>query len=239
MRPLILFVVITSAALSATAHAQDAAPEPTPPAASEPPPPPANPPAQVFDGEQPPEKVRHAPRTIARAQAPVMLEAPASGVGFGLEAATSGFASGNLQGGLLMGAHLPSGTLLGVRLDYADHTQKVGGESQSTSAIALGLGARFPVAGSKAGLDLAVAVDLAYVKAQTAATDNDPASGATGFQVGLGPQLRYWINPTVAVGYVVQIQHGSATSDQKDSLGQQLEVSDTRIGGAFTVTAGF
>ena len=166
-------------------------------------------------------------------------EPPATTMGVGLEVATSGFASGNVQGGLVFGLHSAAGTLIGVRMNYLDQTSKVGSESISNSAMAIGLAARLPVAGSRDGFDVALGADLAYVKSEKAAVGGESGLSASGFQIGFGPQIRYWIHHNVALGYLVQATYTSLTSEQKDSSGQSLEQSEAKIGGAFTITAGF
>jgi len=239
MQHLKSFLFIALVLVSSSARAQDPATPPPPPPAPETPPAPEPPaPAAQPLAELP-------PKPAPRKRPPVVVEeAPPASAGFGLEVGTSGFASGELQGGLMLGVHISNGTMLGARLDYLDRTRKVGSESRSTSALGLGLAARFPVAGSKAGLDLALALDLMYVKAHADAgtgPDVQVASDATGFRVGIGPQLRYWIRPSVAVGYLVQISHTSTSSEQDgtSSSGDALEDSLTNIVGTFTVTAGF
>jgi len=237
------FVFLAVGLLSSSVHAQEVVPQPSPPTPEAPATPSApEPPAAdalAEEEEEPPPP----PRPVARRKPPVVVqEAPAAGAGFGIELATSGFASGTLQGGLMMGLHLNNGTLLGARLNYVDETQTAGSRSVSSSTVALGLAARFPVIGSKAGLDLAVALDLAYLKSHADAgvdPDVQVPAGASGFQVGIGPQLRYWIHPNVAVGYLVQASHTSITLDQKSADGETLAGSKTAFAGNFTVTAGF
>lgn len=242
MQHLKSFVFLVVALLSSPVQAQEVAPPPSLPAPEAPPAPetpaPETPAAEPPVQEEPPPP---SPRPVARRKPPVVVQAvPAATSGFGIELATSGFASGTLQGGLLMGVHMSNGSLLGLRLNYSDETQKTGTRSISTNAFAMGLAARFPVVGSKAGLDITVALDLAYVKSKTDAADpSSQATGGSGFQVGIGPQLRYWIHPNVAVGYLAQASHTSITLDQKGPDGESLEGSKTVIGGSFTVTAGF
>ena len=221
--------------LSLPARAQDAAPPPPEPAAPSEPPPPPKPPAppQVFDGEQPP-KPAPVPATHRRQPEP---EPPTTG--FGVEFATAGFASGALQGGLLMGAHSPGGAIYGVRLDYRDQTQTIGGTTHSTTSYSFGLAGRFPVVGSPTGFDLALAADAAYVKAQMASDSPGASSpGASGFLIGFGPQLRYWFHPNAAIGYVVQATYASVSADDTGGL-EKVEQSITTFAGAFTLTGGF
>src|SRR5205814_8114692 len=144
-----------------------------------------------------------------------------------------GFASGALQGGLLLGGHTPGGVVYGVRIDYSDNTQKIAGSSHSTTAFSIGLAGRFPVAGRPDGFDLALAADAAFVKAQVGSGPGEPGTGASGIRVGFGPQLRYWFHPNVAVGYLVQLNYLNASSDTSPS-GEKLEQSTTSIAGAFT-----
>src|SRR5688572_30193011 len=157
MQHLKLFVVIALGLSSPSVHAQDGAPPPPPPNPETlypETPPPA--PAAQEEAPAPPTT-----RAVVRPTTPVEAETPpAATAGFGLEVATTGFVSGALSGGLLLGVHISNGSLLGVRLDYLDETAKVGGMSRSKDRLALGLAARFPVVGSKSGLDLAVALDL-------------------------------------------------------------------------------
>jgi hypothetical protein len=169
----------------------------------------------------------------------VVEEEPAGGPGLGLEVATSGFASGNLQNGLILGMHFPSGTLFGVRIDYADTTTTLGRESQSTTTFAVGLAGRFAVAGSKKGFDLAIGLDAAFVKATVAMAGSmtEAKGSGSGFRVGVGPHLRYWIHPNVALGYIVQGFISKVSSDNE--VEDKLERSDSGFDGAFTVTAGF
>jgi hypothetical protein len=237
MRPLKLIVLSVSVLLSSAARAQDAAPAPVPaPPPSEPTAAPPAPTGQVFDGEQPKAPK---PAPAPRHRPPVVDEPPASTMGVGLEVATSGFASGDLQGGLLFGIHSAAGTLVGVRMNYLDQTSKLGSESVSTTALAIGLAARLPVAGSRDGFDLTLGADVSYVNAKKGALGGEAATGGSGFQLGFGPQIRYWIHHNVALGYLVQATYSSVTSDQKDSSGQSLEQTEAKIGGAFTITAGF
>jgi hypothetical protein len=188
----------------------------------------------VFDGEQPPKP---APVPVTRRRREP--EPEPRGAGFGVEVATAGFASGTLQGGLLLGAHTPGGAIYGVRIDYRDETQKISGASQSTTSYGLGLAGRFPVAGSPEGFDLALAADISYIKVQMGSGSAGPSSaGATGFLIAFGPQLRYWFHPNAAVGYVAQLNYVNA-SDDAGGLGEKAEHSLTTFAGAFTLTAGF
>jgi hypothetical protein len=214
--------------------------------AQEPLPPPATPAPEaapvVPETPKPAPEFPPAPPKPPKKPPVVVEEVPAASTGVGMEVATSGFASGALDGGLLFGVHISNGSLLGVRFAYSDKTLTVGSMSRSTNSLTVGLAARFPVVGSKRGLDMAVALDLDYLKDETDAgadPDMQPAVGATGFRIGIGPQLRYWINPSVAVGYMVQAEHKSQTADQKGPDGEAIEGSETALVGKFTVTAGF
>jgi hypothetical protein len=223
------------------ARAQDAAPQPTvppPPPAQPPPPPPPPAPAQVYDGEQPPSPVRPA-LVPARRRPPVEEPKEVATTGFGLEFTTAGFASGNVQGGVLLGAHTPAGAIFGMRFNYRDETTRVSSSSSSATAFALGVAGRFPVAGSQEGLDLAMAVDAAFLKVETPdAVSGASGSKGSGFQFAFGPQLRYWLHPNVAVGYMGQLSYAKISSDNSDSS-SKVEQSVTAIVGTFTLTAGF
>jgi len=220
-------------------RAQDTAPPPEQPAPSEPPPtpPPPAPAPQAHDQEEPPA---HRPAPAPEPRRRREPEPEPRGAGFGLEVATAGLASGTLQGGLLLGAHTPGGSLYGVRIDYRDETQKLAGTSQSTTAFSFGLAGRFPVAGSPDGFDLALGIDAAYVKASvTDGGAGQAPSGGSGFLIGFGPQLRYWLHPNVAVGYLAQLTYLSATSDDMGGLRDKVEHSITAFTGSFTLSAGF
>jgi hypothetical protein len=233
MRWLISFAPLALVLVAVPVRAQDAAPPPSEPAPAEPPPP-RQPPPQVFDGEQPPSPARPAP-------VPTHRRAPAAeqrdGTGFSMEVATAGFASGNLQGGLLLGAHTPGGLIIGARLNYRDETIKVSGSSSSNTAFAIGLAGRFPVAGGPDGLDLALAGDIAFVHAESPANVSDSGSKGSGFQLAFGPQLRYWFDRNVAAGYMVQFSYTSVSSDASNQ--SNVEQSVTALAGSFTLTASF
>jgi hypothetical protein len=235
MRWLKSFAPLALVLVALPARAQDAAPPPSEPAPAEPPPP-RQPPAQVFDGEQPPSPVRPGPVPTHRRTPAV--EQKDVGTGFGVEVGTAGFASGNLQGGLLLGGHTPGGSIFGVRLNYRDETTKVSGSSSSTTAFAIGLAGRFPVAGSSQGFDLALAADAAFVHVESPAGPADSGSKGSGFQLAFGPQLRYWFHPNVAAGYMVQFGYTSVSSDASSDR-VKVEQSVTALVGSFTLTAGF
>jgi hypothetical protein len=239
MRWLKPFAALALSSLAVPARAQDAAPQPieAPAAPAQPPPPP--PPAQVFDGEQPPAPVRPAP-VPARSRPPADEPKVDATTGFGIEFTTAGFASGNVQGGVLLGAHTPAGSIFGVRFNYRDETTKVSSSSSSTTAFAIGVAGRFPVAGSQTGLDLAMAADAAFLKAETpdAVSGASTTAKASGFQFAFGPQLRYWLHPNVAVGYMAQFSYVKLSSDDSNASAK-VEQSVTAVVGTFTLTAGF
>jgi hypothetical protein len=247
MRPS-LIVIPVLIALTAPARSQEVTPVPAP---SEPPPPPSTPPSQpirepaaqpapqVFDREQPPSS---RPTTLRRT---VTTEVPPpASVGFGLELATSGLGSGNLQGGLLLGVHLSGGSIVGVRLDFANASTTVGSTTRSQTDLAVGLAARLTLAGSHDGFDLALGIDASFVKAQLSGPMEDPLADASGYRLGVGPQLRYWIHHNLALGYLAQLSYLSVTSDKTvggspyEELGK-IQQQKLAFLGAFTLTAGF
>jgi hypothetical protein len=155
---------------------------------------------------------------------------------FGLEVATSGLASGPLQGGLLLGVASGRSSLLGVRFDYADTKTTLADASMSTTSWALGLSGRFAVAG-RAGFDLALAGDALFVQSETSSNGSDTtAVSGSGFKLGFGPQLRYWIHPCFALGYLVQAIYTSVSLDNPDSSSESVEKAVTGFAGTFTLT---
>jgi hypothetical protein len=241
---------ITAALASSPAvRAQEAGTTPAPvepapapssePAPAPPPPAPPPPPRQQWDREEPPPPQRQSTlSTTPRRRVPGAPE-PESRPGFAVEVATSGFASGTLQGGLLLGLQFPSATLIGVRFDYADSTRKLGDESVSTSAFALGLAVRFAIAGSREGLDLAFAGEADFVKSQVGGEDPVTKADAEGFRLAFGPQLRYWVHPNLALGYLAQATLTKIKANARSSAINEMEQTDVGIGGAFTLTAAF
>jgi hypothetical protein len=215
----------------------ESTPEPAPA-----PPPPAPRPAPDTE-EPPPPSHRSGLPTTGQWHAPVVEEQPASGSGFAVEVDTNAFASGTLNGGLVIGAHGADGSVLGFRFAYTDQTQKIGTRSQSTTAYAMGLAGRLTVAGSRNGLDLALGLDASILKAQVGATDAisgaSAPSDASGFHVGVGPMLRYWIRPNIALGYLVEASYTSLSGDSTGSSGEKEEQTRTAIDGTFTLTANF
>jgi hypothetical protein len=216
------------------------APEPTPQPIPEPTPPPTPRPAP--DTEEPPPPSHHAGLPTAGQWRAPAGEEPVNAAGFALEIDTSGFASGKLDGGLVIGAHGADGSLLGFRFDYTDTTQKEGSTSRSNTAYALGLTGRLSVFGNRNGLDLALGLDAALIKAEIGSADAvSGASGSStnlsGFQLGFGPMIRYWIRPNLALGYLVQARYESLSSDTADVSGSKPEQNATAIVGTFTLTA--
>jgi hypothetical protein len=250
MRWMLLAAPLFASLVASPVRAQDAQPTVPPEAPSPPPASPEPPPAvpsvpQVSDGEQPP-----APRTPpppAPRHREVSVEEPAASPGFGLEAATAGFASGKLDGGIILGVHFPGGSLFGLRLGYKDETRKIGSESMSQTAMTVGVAGRFALMAARAGFDLALGLDGAYIKAQITSSSSGSASAeASGFHLAIGPQLRYWITPNLAVGYLVQASFTQLTSESSSSSSElgfssrsSIEDSTMSIDGTFTLTAGF
>jgi hypothetical protein len=249
MRWILLSAPLFASLVASPVRAQDAQPTVPPAAPSPPPASPEPPPAvpsvpQVSDGEQPPAP-RTAPPPPPRHRE-VTIEEPAASPGFGLEATTAGFASGKLDGGIILGVHFPGGSLFGLRLGYQDQTRKIGSESVSQTAMVIGVSGRFAVMPARAGFDLALGVDGAYIKGQVTDSSLDsPSAEASGFHLGIGPQLRYWLTPNLAVGYLVQASFTQLTSERSSSSGLgssprgSIEDSTMGIDGTFTLTAGF
>jgi hypothetical protein len=243
MRPILALASLLVCLAASPARAQDAeaqpvqsSPAPAPAAPPTPPPPPA-----LSGGQQPAPPPPAPPRPAAPAEAP-----PDRGVV--LEAATRGFASGDLQGGLLLGVHFSDGSVVGLRVDYRYQSRDVGSQSNSRSDLGVGLAGRIAVAGSRAGLDLALALDAAYLATQISGADQDgPLVDASGFSFGVGPQFRYWITRNLAVGYLVQAYFSRVASvpvarppvDFGAPTTQQIKQSDSGVNGAFTLTASF
>jgi hypothetical protein len=247
MRWMSISVALFAAFVTSPVRAQDAGSTPPPSETS-----PGNVPAgaasepRISPGPEPPAPRQPPPSPVPSAP-PAPADTPA-GLGIGLEAATAGFASGNLQGGLLVGMHLPGGSLFGFRIDYRSETRKVGSQSVSHTQYGLGVAGRFAVAGSKAGVDLALALDAAYLKAQIPgpSADGDPIDGF-GFHIAAGPQIRYWITPHVAVGYLVEAYFSRVAADTPAMSPlvfgapppEHVQETASGIGGIFTLAAAF
>jgi hypothetical protein len=178
-----------------------AAPDkPTPPPPSPPPPPPRRPVAGTGDR-----------------QAHQFRDEERSGAGLAIELSTSGFASGALVGGLFVGGHIPSGTIIGGFLDYGLTSVTATPDSGAPTTISeqafrLGAGVRQPILRSAdRRVDLYGAGDAAFVykSAETESTmaGMPTATGsASGFSLALGPGLRLWLHDQIAIGYVARLR---------------------------------
>ena len=178
-----------------------AAPDkPTPPPPSPPPPPPRRPVAA----------------TGAR-QPPQWRDEERSSGGLAIELSTSGFASGALVGGLFVGGHTASGTVIGGILDYGLRSATATPDSgapitTSEQTFRLGAGVRQPIVRSAdRRVDLYAAADAAFVYqgAETKSTmaGMPTATGsAAGFSLALGPGLRLWVHDQIAIGYVARLR---------------------------------
>src|SRR6185436_10034952 len=117
-----------------------------------------------------------------------------------IELATTGLASGTLQGGLFLGARLSSSLILGGFLDYGSSTSTTSlpgtpALEQSSSIFRLGAGARYPLLRTDDGrVDLFAAGELGVIRrTQEVSTgggsaNNYSASGPT-LAAGLGIRL--------------------------------------------------
>jgi hypothetical protein len=216
--------------LSAPETTPAPAPEPAPEA-----PAPRPSPRPPHDTEDPPPPSHTVTTTPVQASESL-------GSGFAVELGTSSFASGSLSGGVMVGAHTADGSILGIRLDYVDTTTKINSDSTSRTAFSLGLAGRLSVAGGRNGLDLALAIDAGFDKAQlgeapTISGGTKPLD-ASGVHVGLGPQIRYWVRPSIALGYLVEWTYASLTADSTDRT-DKLEQTSSGISGTFTITGAF
>jgi hypothetical protein len=177
---------------------------------------------------------------------------------FALELATSGFASGTLQGGLFAGARLPSGMIVGASIDYLSSSFTVSGGTatnnprQSTSAFRLSAGLRYPLIRTGDGrVDLFAAADAGIVQASNevpigSAGDVSNAT-AFGFSAAAGPGLRLWIHEHVAIAYTgrARLTHLSgaagAFAQAAGQAGPDLdaESTDFRFEGSFQILGVF
>jgi len=213
-----------------------AAPDkPAPPPPAPPPPPPRRPVAATGDRQA------HQFRDEERA-----------GAGLAIELSTSGFASGALMGGLFVGGHTASGTIIGGFLDYGLTSVTATPDSGAPITISeqifrLGAGVRQPIVRSAdRRVDLYGAADAAflYKSAETASTmaGMPTATGsASGFSLALGPGLRLWVHDQIAIGYVARLRitylsgaQGALATVPNDNP-TDASLTEIRFDGAFQI----
>ncbi|MBC8131827.1 MAG: hypothetical protein H7X95_02505, partial [Deltaproteobacteria bacterium] len=177
--------------------------------------------------------------------------APRHGVrGFALELSTTGFASGALEGGL--GAGFSTGSVvLGLRLAHAwqgvrfDTTET----EQTRSELAIGPFVRFRLIRALDGrAELIGAVDASFVRASTnfsAPGFPEEALTASGLGLAIGPGIRLWIDPHIAIGYTSQWTYSSISGSQAVISGASgtadvdITVAATGFAGRFQILAIF
>ena len=135
-----------------------------------------------------------------------------------VELSTSGFASGSLVGGLFVGGRTATGLILGGLLDYnllsvtASGTGGGADVTRSGQTLRIGAGARYSFVRSADRLvDLYGAADLSFehVAAEVAPTvGSNPTESvsASGFSLAVGPGLRFWVHPQIALGYAARLR---------------------------------
>ena len=217
-----------------------AAPDkPAPPPPAQPPPPPRRPVAATGDRQA------HQFRDEERA-----------GAGLAIELSTSGFASGALMGGLFVGGHTASGTVIGGILDYGLRSATATPDSgapitTSEQTFRLGAGVRQPIVRSAdRRVDLYAAADAAFVYkgAETESTmaGMPTATGsAAGFSLALGPGLRLWVHDQIAIGYVARLRitylsgEQGALAPMPDDDPTDASQTEVRFDGAFQILGVF
>ena len=187
-----------------------AAPDkPTPPPPTPPPPPPP----------------RRSVAATGDRQAHQFRDEERTGGGLAIELSTAGFASGALVGGLFVGGHIPSGTIIGGFLDYgltSITASPAGGVPTTISEqiFRLGAGLRQPIVRSAdRRVDLYGAADAAFVykgaeTASTMAGMPTTTGSAAGFSLALGPGLRLWLHDQIAIGYVARLRISYLSGEQ-------------------------
>ena len=125
-----------------------------------------------------------------------------------IELATSGFASGALNGGLLIGARLANGIVLGGEFDYtlSSLTLSSGGTSTtaSTQQLRIGAGLRHLwIQTQDKKVDFYGAADAAFLHA---GVESGMSVSANGFSLAFGPGLRLWVHDAIAIGYAAQLR---------------------------------
>jgi hypothetical protein len=217
-----------------------AAPDkPTPPPPSAPPPPPRRPVAG----------------TGAR-QAPQWRDEERAHGGLAIELSTSGFASGALVGGLFVGGHTASGTIIGGILDYGLTSVTATPDNGAPITISeqifrLGAGLRQPIVRSAdRRVDLYGAADATFVY-KGAETESTMAGmptvtgSAAGFSLALGPGLRLWVHDQIAIGYVARLrvtylsgEQGALATVPNDNP-TDASLTEVRFDGAFQILGVF
>ena len=121
------------------------------------------------------------------------------------------------MGGLFVGGHIPSGTIIGGFLDYGLTSVTATPDSgvaitSSQQLLRLGAGLRHPlVRSADRRVDLYGAADASFdyvsVEAPTTTAGMPTATGsAAGFSLALGPGLRLWVHDQIALGYVARLR---------------------------------
>ena len=212
-------------------------------------------PAPPPPGPPPPPPRRPVAATGAR-QPPQWRDEERSSGGLAIELSTSGFASGALVGGLFVGGHTASGTIVGGILDYGLTSLTATPDSGAAITIAeqilrLGAGVRQPIVRSAdRRVDLYGAADATFVykgtEAQSTMAGMPTATGsAAGFSLALGPGLRLWVHDQIAIGYVARLRITYLSGEQgalatvPDDNPTDASLTDVRFDGAFQLLGVF
>jgi hypothetical protein len=174
-----------------------------------------------------------------------------------IELATSGLASGVLQGGLFLGARLPVGLIIGGFLDYssssvtlkADFTNS--SDETASSLFRLGAGARYPLLRTEDGrVELFGAGEVGLNRRTREVSTGGGSSAnvsAWGPTLAAGPGLRLWVHEHVAIGYVAEFQVNHLSGDAaafpsvgaNDISGVHAETTDITLVGTFQLLGVF
>jgi hypothetical protein len=179
-----------------------------PPATTESPPAPASMPVSPAAPSPPPVQPRRSPQVGEDSETPRLAPAPGPR-GFALELSTEGFASGNLNAGV--GAGYSTGVLVvGLILQHT-WTGALFDEDQferNLTQLAVGPFLRSRLIRALDGrAELIGAAHALYVRNTNVISGTSviaDESIANGVQLALGPGVRFWIDPHIALGYTAQ-----------------------------------